>query len=409
LPRLSRRGIKRTNEGWGFNPNLFKFIFQYFKLWLKPHISCAYKFPRLKPACGRQESGQLSCPLYGISGQKKQIKKKMNKTILYTVFIIILFAIGFFIARMGSEEIRLINRSQILLGTVVEVQVMETDRKKAEASIEKAFNEIKRIDDIFSTYNEDSPVWKLNHNQDTLINVDPEIFSLMILCDSIYNITSGSFDVSLNKLLTTWGFDGDDPSLPADYKLSMALLNTGWKNITLLEDSSFSRFAGIELNFGAIAKGYAVDKAISVLKANQINSALVSAGGEIKTIGDDWLIGIQHPRNQNQIIEKVNPGKMSVATSGDYEKYFELNGKRYHHILNPKTGYPADSLISVTVLNKSCTIADALATAVFVLGQVKGLRLIESFPETEVMIIDNQMNKSYSTGFENFILERTQK
>ena len=333
----------------------------------------------------------------------------MKKTFLYSGFIIILFAIGFFIARIGNDEIHHIKRSRILLGTVVEVQIRETDIKKAEASIEKAFNEIKRIDDLFSTYNEDSPVWKINHNQDTLINVDPEIFSLMILCDSIYNITSGSFDVSLNKLLTTWGFDGDDPSLPADYKLSMALLNTGWKNITLLEDSSFSRFAGIELNFGAIAKGYAVDKAISVLKANQINSALVSAGGEIKTIGDDWLIGIQHPRNQNQIIEKVNPGKMSVATSGDYEKYFELNGKRYHHILNPKTEYPADSLISVTVLNKSCTIADALATAVFVLGRAKGLRLIENLAETEVMIIDKQMNKSYSSGFEKFILSSTNK
>ena len=329
----------------------------------------------------------------------------MKKTFLYTAFVIILFAIGFFIARMGSKEVHLIKRSRILLGTVVEVQVRETDRKKAETSIEKAFDEIKRIDDLFSTYNEDSPVWKLNHNQDTIITVDPEIFSLMVLSDSVYNLTDGSFDVSLNKLLATWGFDGDDPSLPADDKLSSALMNSGWDNIELLGDNSFKRLAGTELNFGAIAKGYAVDKAVDVLIKLGINSALVDAGGEIKTIGNDWVIGIQHPRNQNQIIEKVNPGGMSVATSGDYEKYFELNGKRYHHILNPKTGYPADSLISVTVLNKSCTIADALATAVFVLGQSKGLSLIENLTETEAMIIDNQMNKKYSSGFEKYINE----
>ena len=326
----------------------------------------------------------------------------MKKTFLFFAFLTILFTIGFFIARMGNDEIHRINRSRILLGTVVEVQIWETDRKKAEASIEKAFEEIKRIDDLFSTYNEDSPVWKLNYNQDTLINADPEIFSLMILCDSIYNITYGSFDVSLNKLLTTWGFDGDDPFLPADDKISSALLNSGWNNIELLEDNSFKRRAGTELNFGAIAKGYAVDKAVNVLIKLGINSALVNAGGEIKTIGDDWVIGIQHPGNQNRIIEKVNPGEMSVATSGDYEKYYELDGKRYHHILNPKTGYPADSLISVTVLNKSCTIADALATAVVVLGKAKGLRLIENLPETEVMIIDKQMSKSYSAGFEKF-------
>jgi len=333
----------------------------------------------------------------------------MKKTLLYTAVTIILFAIGFFISRVGSKEIHLINKSRILLGTVVEVQIRETDRKKAETSIEKAFSEIKRIDDLFSTYNEDSHVWKLNHNQATLINVVPEIFSLMVICDSIFNLTYGSFDVSLNKLVTTWGFDGDDPSLPSDDKLSGTLLNSGWNNIELLEENSFKRLAGIELNFGAIAKGYAVDKAVNVLIKLGINSALVNAGGEIKTIGDDWVIGIRHPRNQNQIIEKVNPGGMSVATSGDYEKYFELDGKRYHHILNPKTGYPADSLISVTVLNKSCTIADALATAVFVLGQAKGMRLIENLPGTEVMIIDDQINKTYSSGFEKFNLERTQK
>jgi len=331
----------------------------------------------------------------------------MKKTFLFFAFIIILFAIGFFIARIGNDEIHHINRSRILLGTMVEVQIRETDRKKAEASIEKAFEEIKRIDDLFSTYNEDSPVWKLNHNQDTLIVVDSEIFSLMVLCDSIYNITYGSFDVSLNKLLTTWGFDGDDPFLPADDKLSSALLKSGWNNIKLLEDNSFKRRAGTELNFGAIAKGYAVDKAVNVLIKLGINSALVNAGGEIKTIGDDWVIGIQHPGNQNQIIEKVNPGEMSIATSGDYEKYFELDGKRYHHILNPKTGYPADSLISVTVLNKSCTIADALATAVFVLGQAKGLKLIELLPKTEVMIIDNQTSKIFSSGFKKIILAST--
>ena len=328
----------------------------------------------------------------------------MKKTFLFFAFVFILFAIGFFIARMGSKEIHLVNRSRILLGTVVEIQARDKDRKKAETSIEKALNEIKRIDDLFSTYNEDSPIWKLNHNKDTLINVDPEIFSLMALCDSIYNLTYGSFDVSLNKLITTWGFDSDDPFLPADDKLSSVLLNSGWNNIKLLEENSFKRSTGTEINFGAIAKGYAVDKAVNVLIKLGINSALVNAGGEIKTIGDDWVIGIQHPENKNLIIEKVKPCGMSVATSGDYEKYFELNGKRYHHILNPKTGYPADSLISVTVLNKSCTIADALATAVFVLGQSKGLRLIESLPETEVMIIDNQMNKIYSSGFEKFNL-----
>ena len=327
----------------------------------------------------------------------------MKTKSLYLGFVVILFAIGFFLARMSNDEAHLIKRSRILLGTVVEIRVKDKDSKKAETAIEKSFQEIKRIDDLFSTYNRNSPVWKLNHNQDTLINVDPEIFSLMVLCDSIYNLTYGSFDVSLNKLLATWGFDGDDPTMPADDKLRSALLNSGWNNIELLEENSFNRSAGTELNFGAIAKGYAIDKAVIVLKNIGINDALVNAGGDIKTIGNNWIIGIQHPREPYQVIETITPGEMSVATSGDYEKHFIVDGKRYHHILNPKTGYPADSLISVTVLNKSCTIADALATAVFVLGLSRGLELIENLPEMEVMIIDNQMNKTFSSGFEKFI------
>ena len=131
--------------------------------------------------------------------------------------------------------------------------------------------------------------------------------------------------------------------------------------------------------------------------------AIEKAFAEIKTIGNDWIIGIQHPGMPDRIIEKVNPGEMSVATSGNYEKYFMLNGKRYHHILDLHTGYPADSLISVTVISKDCATADALATAVFVLGPAAGKKLIEQLPNTEAMIIDKQMNKIYSSGFNKFI------
>ena len=225
----------------------------------------------------------------------------------------------------------------------------------------------------------------------------------MVLSDSIYKISNGALDVSLNNLISVWGFNGDNPLLPESDDILNALNKSGWQNVHLTGKNSFRRKNNVGLNFGAIAKGYAVDKAISVLKANHINSALINAGGEIKSIGKDWVIGIQHPRRPNQTIENVSPGGMSVATSGDYEKYFELDGKRYHHIFNPKTGYPADSLTSVTVISKDCSTADALATAVFILGPSAGKELIEQLPNTEVMMIDKQMNKIYSSGFEKFI------
>ena len=129
------------------------------------------------------------------------------------------------------------------------------------------------------------------------------------------------------------------------------------------------------LNFGAIAKGYAVDKAIDVLKTLGIKEALVNAGGEISVIGNDWIVGIQHPREINSIIKKIKLDGFTVATSGDYEQYFEVDGNRYHHILDPKTGYPSKGLRSVTIINKLNAIADALATAVFVMGKENGIKI----------------------------------
>ena len=291
----------------------------------------------------------------------------MKKFIAYGVLSIVLFLIGFFIARNSSdEEIKTIKRAKILLGTVVEIQVRDADEQKTEDAITKAFTEIKRIDDLFTTYNEESPVWKLNNSSDSIISVDPEIYSLIVLCDSITKLSNGSFDVSLDNLTKAWGFYTDDPKLPDRSAIDSALSLSGWNNIKLIDENKIIKHNKVGLNFGAIAKGYAVDRAIYVLKTLGIKEALVNAGGEISVIGNDWIVGIQHPREINSIIKKIKLDRFTVATSGDYEQYFEVDGNRYHHILDPKTGYPSTGLQSVTIINKSNSIADALATAVFV-------------------------------------------
>jgi thiamine biosynthesis lipoprotein len=328
----------------------------------------------------------------------------LKKVIGYTVLVIVLFLIGFFIARNSSDDIKTIKRTQILLGTVVEIQVRDVDDKKAEDAITKAFAEVKRIDDLFTTYNEESPVWKLNNVTDSIISVDPEIYSLIVLCDSITKLSNGSFDVSLDNLTKSWGFYTDNPHLPKQAEVDSALLLSGWKSIKLFGDNKIIKHKNVGLNFGAIAKGYAVDKALEVLKKSGIKEALINAGGEISVIGSDWIVGIQHPREINSIIKKIKLNGKTVATSGDYEQYFEVDGKRYHHILDPKTGYPSTGLQSVTIINKSNTIADAFATAVFVMGKEKGMRLIESLDNTETMIIDSEGNIFYSSGFEKFLI-----
>ncbi len=328
----------------------------------------------------------------------------MKKSVLYIITTIVLFLIGFFIARNNSEEIKTVKHTQIILGTVVDIQVRDEDEQKAEDAIAKAFAEVKRIDDLFTTYSEESAVWKLNNSADSIISVDPEIYSLIVLCDSITKISDGCFDVSLDNLTKDWGFDSDNPHLPSESEIDSALLLSGWKNIKLLGGNKIIKHKKVGLNFGAIAKGYAVDKAIDVLKKSGIKEVLVNAGGEISAIGNEWIIGIQHSRETNAIIKKLKLNNYTVATSGDYEQYFEKDGIRYHHILNPKTGYPSKGLQSVTIINRSNTFADALATAVFVMGKDAGFKLIEDLNNTEAMIIDSEGKIFYSSGFEKFLM-----
>ena len=329
----------------------------------------------------------------------------MKKFIAYGVLSFVLFLVGFFIAKNSSDEkVKTIKRTKILLGTVVEIQVRDVDEKKAEDAITKAFAEVKRIDDLFTTYNEVSPVWKLNDSKDSIITVDPEIYGLIVLCDSVTKLSDGCFDVSLDNLTKAWGFYTDDPQLPTKAVIDSALLNSGWQNIILLGNNKIIKKANIGLNFGAIAKGYAVDKAIDVLRKLEIKVALINAGGEVSVIGNDWVVGIQHPREINSIIKKIKMAGFTVATSGDYEQYFEVDENRYHHILDPKTGYPSKGLQSVTIINKSNAIADALATAVFVMGKENGLKLIETLDDTEAMIVDSEGKIYYSSGFQKFLI-----
>lgn len=329
----------------------------------------------------------------------------MKNTLLYGALVIVLFLIGFFIAQINSDEIQIIKRSQILLGTVVEIQVKSNDELKAENAINKAFAEVKRIDDLFTTYNQSSPVWKINNSPDSVIYVDSEIYDLIVLCDSVTKISEYCFDVSLDNLIKVWGFDSGNPHLPKKDSIELALTKCCWKNIKIGEQNKIIKKNKVALNFGAIAKGYAVDRAIDVISNAGFTNALVNAGGEIKVVGSEWIVGIQHPRKTNEILKKIKLENTSIATSGDYEQYFELAGIRYHHILNPKSGYPAKGLQSVTIINKSNAYADALATAVFVMGKEKGIKLIEQLENTEAMLVDNDGKIIYSNGFEKYLVK----
>ncbi len=290
------------------------------------------------------------------------------------------------------------------MGTLVEIQVKGMNETEADKIITKAFDEIKRIDDLFSSHSDVGTITKINNSNETLFAPHPEIFEVMLYCDSLNKISNGAFDVSLGTLIDEWKFGSSDPVLPSEKNILIAKSLSGWKNIRFNSNASFTKANGVQLNFGAVAKGYAVDKAIELLKRNGINTALVNAGGEIRELGRDWVVGIQHPRSSTNLLGTLKLNGMAVATSGDYEQYFEKDGKRYHHILDPKTGYPSDKCRSVTVIAQTDMEADALATAVFVLGKDEGMKLIETLENTEVMIVDSLGKIFYSTGFEKYLV-----
>ncbi len=324
----------------------------------------------------------------------------MKKKWWYWGIVVVLFIAGFSIARYESGNPAIVKRTRIALGTVVEIQVRSRDVPKPEEAISKAFAEIQRVEMLLSPYEPSSPVWQINHSDEAVIQVLPEIYSLLEYSDWQWRISKGAFDVSLGALVEAWGFNGDSPSIPAEEAWQNAIKQSGWDKVTLEGDDRLRRSMPVWLDFGAIGKGYAVDRAIEVLQQNGMPVALVNAGGEIRAADGEWLIGIQHPRLPDRLIGKIKLEKgMAVATSGDYQHFFEQNGVRYHHILDPMTGFPAANAQSVTILAPECTAADALATAVFVLGPERGMELVERLANTEAIIVNGAGEITQSTGF----------
>lgn len=327
----------------------------------------------------------------------------MKQAIFSILLFVVLFVAGFFLATSLNNVQTGLKRTQIIMGAPVEI-ILRENSSDAEIAVTAAFEEIRRIDKKFSSHIEGSPVYNINNSNDTVFNIDDEFYSLLLVCDSLNRISNGAFDAGINELIKVWGFDDKSPLLPAKDVLTKHLNKSGWKNISLDGKNIFVRHSCIGLNFGAVAKGFAVERAVKVLNDHGFNDLMVNAGGDIKTSGDGWMIGVKHPRIERRIIHKLNLNDMSVATSGDYEQFFEVNGVRYHHIIDPLSGYPARGIQSVTVIHKDNAFADGLATAVFVLGKIKGLNLIESLENTETMIIDEQGNITYSTGFSKYII-----
>lgn len=320
-----------------------------------------------------------------------------------TIFLAAVFVAALFLALyLTREDETPVTRAQIALGTMIEIQVRGLARDQADAAINAAFAEIRRIDTLFSTYTPVGPVWRLNHSRDTVVTVPPEVHALLLRCDTLWRASGGAFDAATEPLVRAWGFDSETPAVPTDAALADAMARSGWSRISIDANRRIRKAPDAAVNFGAIAKGYAVDRAVAMLARHGAHDALVNAGGEIRATGGSWQVGIQHPRSPSELLAVVELRGRAIATSGDYEQYFESGGTRYHHIFDPATGRPAPHCQSVSIIANDDMTADALATAVFVLGPERGMEFLTQYPDIEALIVDADGARHSTPGFARY-------
>ncbi|MDQ6998832.1 MAG: FAD:protein FMN transferase [Mariprofundus sp.] len=291
--------------------------------------------------------------------------------------------------------------TRFIMGTLVKFTVVKGghDQDDVEAAISSAANEMQRIEDMFTIYGKHpNAVKSFNASMpNTPIVLPDEVNQLLERSLSIQQQSNGAFSPVLGAVNLLWGFSGEHPPSAPPSADAIRVAMPAAHCIKKQPDGSglhkWSRtHANCQLDFGAIAKGYAIDQGIKILKAHGMQHAIINAGGDIRLIGKHgeraWHIGIRHPRKQGDVVEALNlQGDVSIVTSGDYERFFIYKGKRYHHLINPETGWPATSAQSATIIASSATLADAWSTALFVQGQ-QGIKL-QNHLQQKVLLIDH--------------------
>ena len=275
--------------------------------------------------------------------------------------------------------------------------------QQAQALIQLVEQEMFRIDKQMSPYKDKSELSLVNreagHKE---VSISDELFNLLKTAKDISKISEGSFDLTYASI--GYQYNYRNKKRPDQKTIDKALPAINYQSIILNEEQSTVRFSNksVKIDLGGIAKGYAVKRCLALLKSAGVNHALVSAGGDTGLLGDrhgrPWLVGIKHPRAEQKTAVHIPLENEAISTSGDYERYFIEGDIRYHHIINPKTGDSARKVVSASVIGKDPTYVDALSTTVFVKGLKEGLALINSLPEFEAIIIDNQQRMHYSKG-----------
>jgi len=294
-------------------------------------------------------------------------------------------------------------RTRFIMDTYCTIQV--PGGSEVIPAINKALDRMTEIDNKFSIFNKKSPVYAFNEYNTPI--TDPEI--VKITKDMLYAAekSSGMLDLTIVPLESVWGFyTGGTPHIPAPEEIKAAMKKVNYRNIVIKDGRVTKTYDWVKLDFGTIAKGYAVEEAGIVLVNNGIKSALIDGGGNIEAIGKfrgkPWKVGIKNPRGSG-VIGVLDAENLAITTAGDYERYFEKDGVIYHHIMDPYTGYPGKNMISVTVISPSSLTADTWDTALFLLGKDRALKLASELKGVECILVTPDGKITYSKGLDKYL------
>jgi thiamine biosynthesis lipoprotein len=294
-------------------------------------------------------------------------------------------------------------RTEAIMGTRIYVEVWSEDATKGEAGIDAVMADMRRIDMLMSHYKPESQLSQINARAaQEPVQVDPELFDLIKLSTHYSIITEGAFDITYASVGHLYDFPHHVK--PTEAQIVAALPGVNWRNMLLDPEHHTVRFEhqGMRIDLGGIGKGYAVDHSIGILQARGFQHALVTAGGDSRIIGDrmgrPWVIGIRNPDDKDKVVTRIPIVNSAMSTSGDYERFFDEGGVRYHHIIDPRTGHSASKVRSATILGPTATETDGMSKTAFVLGPEKALEIINRLPRYDAIFVTPEGKILYSNG-----------
>ena len=330
--------------------------------------------------------------------------KTKNKFIAFILSILSIFLIS------CGKEVEKIEESKFLFGTYIKIIVYSDNKEKATASIEKAFNEIQRIDEKYNSKSEGSLIYNLNNSDNKTLKLDEEGIKLFEGVNKAYELSEHKYDVTIAPLLELWGFTDEAMELttlklPTKEEIEFTKTFVDYGKVKISDDGTLTMESPVkEIDTGSFLKGYAISRAKEVLKNEGIKSAFITSISSIDLIGTKpedkpWKIGLQNPENPSEMIGIVPLRDRAMGVSGDYQTYVEIDGEMYHHILDKDTGYPVTDKKMVVVLCDNAFDADLLSTTFFLMPIDKVMNYVESREDLDVLIVDKDMNIITSKNF----------